>query len=286
MSRVLVVGMGYLGTAVAQWAETSGWGVARASLEVGEGIIPVDLGVRDSVLALAEMAGQVEAVIHCASSSRGGEDAYLRVFVEGCRHLAEAFPASRLVFCSSCSVYPQQKGEVVTEDSPVSALSGTAKLLLEAEKIILEAGGYVARLSNLYGPGRSVLITRLYEGTAVLEEKGKRIHNHIQRDDAAAALMILAKGQAAPGIYNVTDSLPLVQKKMYKALCWLLQKAPPTPGPRRDTGKRPWSSKAVSNEKMLATGWSPEYPSFLDAVPDLLPTLPNLLMEPEDSENE
>lgn len=283
MSRVLVVGMGYLGTAAAGQALQDGYEVARASLEPGEGMLAVDLGDRESVQALAARVESPDAVIHCASTSHGGTEAYRRVFVEGCRNLTECFPGSRVVMCSSCSVYPQQGGEKVTEDSPVRALSENAELLLEAEKIVLAAGGSVARLSNLYGPGRSVLLTRFLEGYSVLEEDGKRFVNHIHRDDAAAALILLATREECAGqIYNVTDSLPLNQKKMYRALCALFLKPPLSSGPRLESGKRPWTNKALSSEKLQATGWTPRYPSFLDAVPDLVPTLDISQEESED----
>lgn len=283
MSRILVVGMGYLGTATADQAIQDGCEVARASLEPGEGMLAVDLGDRASVAALALRVESPEAVIHCASTSHGGTEAYRRVFVEGCRNLTECFPGSRVVMCGSCSVYPQQSGEIVTEDSPVKALSENAALLLEAEQIVLAAGGSVARLSNLYGPGRSVLLTRFLEGHSTLEEGGKRFVNHIHRDDAAAALVMLATRKECAGhIYNVTDSLPLNQKKMYRALCALFLKPLLSSGPRLESGKRPWTNKAVSSEKLQTAGWKLRYPSFLDAVPDLVPTLDISQEEPED----
>jgi len=49
--------------------------------------------------------------------------------------------------------------------------------------------------------------------------------------------------------------------------------------PRRPTAprdlnrKRGWTHKQVSNAKLRATGWTPEFPGFLDAAPGLAATL-------------
>ena len=283
MSRILVVGMGYLGRAVAARAIEAQYEAAMASLEGGEEVLPVDLGEEASVRLLASRVGQPDVIIHCASTSRGGAEAYRRVFADGCRNLTSCFPSSRVILCSSSSVYPQQEGETVTEESPVAALTENTGFLLEAEKCVLDSSGVVARLSNLYGPGRSVLLTRFLEGHAALEDRGQKFVNHIHRDDAAVALVLLAGMEAAGGqVYNVTDSLPLNQKKMYRALCSLFLKSPLPSEPRRAGGKRPWTNKAVSNAKLLETGWLPQYPSFLDAVPDLVPTLDIALPESAD----
>jgi SAM-dependent methyltransferase len=51
-----------------------------------------------------------------------------------------------------------------------SSLCGQGKHV-EAEQIALDSGGSIARLSGIYGPGRSVLLKKFLSGEALLEEK-------------------------------------------------------------------------------------------------------------------
>ena len=113
MSRVIVIGAGYLGGKILEEFRDGGWDAQGASLSGGDGLIACDVSDRGSVGKLPH----ADAVIHCASSGRGGVEAYRRVYLDGCRNLAERFPDARLLFTSSSSVYAQVDGEAVTEKS-------------------------------------------------------------------------------------------------------------------------------------------------------------------------
>jgi nucleoside-diphosphate-sugar epimerase len=101
-------------------------------------------------------------------------DAYRAVYRDGLEHLRDAFSPKRLVFTGSTSVYSQTDGDGCSEDSPAEPDRETGRVLLEAEKIALDDGGIVARLAGIYGPGRSVLLKKFLEGSAVLEAGGNR----------------------------------------------------------------------------------------------------------------
>lgn len=262
--KLLLVGCGYLGQAVARVFEAAEWQVTAASLSGGEGVLACDAGDAASVAALkVEVAPDL--IIHCAASGRGGAEAYRHVYVAGCRNLSNVFPGVPLIFTSSTSVYPQTDGSVVTEDSPTEPDRETGLLLLEAERLVLEAGGTVARLSGIYGPGRSVILSKFLNGTAVIEEDGRRFLNQIHRDDAARALLHLASG-GHRGLFNVCDTHPLSQLECHRALAGLFSLPLPPSGPRDLNRKRGWTHKRVSNAKLRSTGWVPEFPSFLDAA--------------------
>lgn len=226
-----------------------------------------DVSDPGSVSALPD----VDAVVHCAASGRGGEDAYRRVYLEGCRNLVCRYPEARLVFTSSSSVYAQHQGELVTEESETIPDRATGEILLDAEKVITDAGGVVARLAGIYGPGRSVLLRKFLDGEAVIEEDGRRFINTIHRDDAARAIHHLISLETFPAgeIFNVADSVTMTQLGVYQGLAEIFGKDLPPSGPRDLNRKRGWTHKRVSNAKLRATGWEPEYPSFLDAVADL-----------------
>ena len=145
-------------------------------------------------------------------------------------------------------------------------------MLLAAEQITLATGGTVARLAGIYGPGRSVILKKFLSGEAVIEEDGRRFLNQIHRDDAARAIFHLATLQIT-GVFNVCDSTPLTQLGCYERLAELFSRPLPPSGPRDLNRKRGWTHKQVSNSKLTATGWQPEFPSFIDAVQSVAATV-------------
>lgn len=270
--KLLLIGNGYLGQAVGRVFRDHGWEVVPVSLSGGEGARAADVSDLSSVRGLADAAP--DFIVHCAASGRGGPEAYQRVYVDGCRNLADVFPGVPLLFTSSSSVYAQTDGSVVTEESPAIPERETGRLLLAAEKVVLEAGGTVARLSGIYGPGRSVILKKFLSGEAVIEEDGRRFLNQIHRDDAARAVFHLASaGEKRGGILNVSDSTPMAQGECYRRLAEIFGKPLPPSGPRDPDRKLGWTHKKVSAAKLRGIGWEPEFPSFLDAVPSVAPTL-------------
>ena len=264
MSRVLVIGAGYLGEGILRVFREGGWDAQGASLSGDDGNLACDVGDPASVGKLPD----ADAVVHCASSGRGGEEAYRRVYLEGCRNLVERFPGARLLYTSSSSVYAQVDGETVTEESETVPDRETGRILLEAERVVTEAGGVVARLAGIYGPGRSVLLRKFLAGEAVIEDDGGRFINQIHRDDAAKAVFHLLTMVDFPAgeIFNVSDSESLTQLGVYQGLARIFGKDLPPSGPRDLDRKRGWTHKRVSNGKLRASGWEPGYPCFLDAV--------------------
>ncbi len=273
--HLLLIGHGYLGQAITGRFRAAAWQVTAISLSGGDGAVAGDVSDPSAVRQLRETLPAPDFIVHCAATGHGGAEAYERVYVAGCRNLLEAFPGVPLLFVSSSSVYAQTDGGVVTETSPAEPDRDTGRLLRQAEQEVLTAGGIVARLAGIYGPGRSVILKRFLLGEAALEDDGRRFLNQIHRDDAACATLHLAERVAVHRgeVFNVCDSTPLVQLDCYRELCRMFQCPLPPSAPRDLNRKRGWTHKQVSNAKLRATGWEPRYPSFLDAVRELAPTL-------------
>jgi nucleoside-diphosphate-sugar epimerase len=267
--RLLLIGHGFLGSAIARVFGAAGWELRSFSLSGGEGSLACDVADRAAVDHLPA----ADFIIHCAASGRGGAEAYQRVYVDGCRNLTEKFPGVPFLFTSSTSVYSQTDGSVVSEESPTEPDRETGRLLLEAERITLDAGGVVARLAGIYGPGRSVILRKFLSGEAVIEEDGRRYLNQIHRDDAARAILHLATDSVRGGIFNVCDSRPLTQLECYQRLSEIFNRPLPPSGPRDLDRKRGWTHKRVSNDKLIVSGWRPQFPCFTDAVESIAPTL-------------
>ena len=276
MSRVLIVGCGFVGEAAADRFHAAGW---RVSAWTGSAESAARLGAQKPYPVAAHdvtdpgLGGRApvpdappDVLVMSVSSGRGGgAEQYRRVYLDGARHLRAAFPASRFVYTGSTSVYAQTDGAWLDESAPAEPDRETGRVLLETESVVLSApGGAVARLAGIYGPGRSVLLRKFLAGEAVIEGDGGRWLNQIHRDDAAAALVRLAQPDAPPGVYNVADDPPLTQRALYAALAGHFGRALPPFGPADLNRKRGWTSKRIANGRLRALGWQPAYPSFLD----------------------
>jgi nucleoside-diphosphate-sugar epimerase len=209
--------------------------------------------------------GPFDAVVHCASSGRGGADQYRRVYLAGAQNLATVFAPATLVFTSSTSVYAQTDGSWVTEESPAEPDRETGRILRETEDHVLAHDGIVTRLAGIYGPGRSVLLRKFFDGTAIIEGDGSKWINQAHRDDIASALVHLVQARAR-GIFNVNDDRPLAQLELYTWLAGRFARPFPPSGPIDPNRKRGWTNKRVSNAKLRALGWAPRFPSFYESV--------------------
>jgi len=275
--KVIFAGCGFLGEAAADLYSGHGWDVLGlcASQESADRLS----GKPFQVLAM-DIAGNPcfpepwlspDLLVHCASSGRGGGvDAYQRVYLQGLRQLLVAANPRHLIFVGSTSVYGQTDGSLVDETHPADPLVETGKVLLEAESLALAFGGCVLRLSGIYGPGRSVLLRKYLAGTAALDGDGSRWINQVHRDDAAQAIF-LAGTKKLTGIYNVSDDTPARQSEVYS---WIASHVNGPLPPRAEAPairKRGNTNKRVSNAKLKTTGWQPGFPSYKDALPDLVP---------------
>lgn len=286
---IIIAGCGFLGERIADLLHDAGHAIValahseesirRLSQVKPWRLAACDIGDAASVAALASKLGgeSVTAIVHCASSNRGGLGAYRRVYSDGMANLLAAFPDAFIVFASSTSVYSQTDGSVVDESSPAEPSRDTGKVLRQVEEQVLARHGAVARLAGLYGPGRSFMLRNLLEGKAVIEGAGGqgRILNQVHRDDAAAAIVRLLLQRSA-GFFNVADSQPMTQRECYEALSARFGVAMPSVAPPDLDRKRSWTNKRVSNARLLATGWSPKFTSYLDALdndPDLVPSI-------------
>ena len=267
--KLLLIGNGYLGQAITREFRAADWEVVPVSLSGSEDSLACDVSDAEAVGGLPD----ADFIVHCAASGRGGADAYRQVYVDGCRNLIGRFSGTPLLFTSSSSVYAQVDGSEVTEDSPAIPGRETGDLLLEAERLTLAASGIVARLSGIYGPGRSVILKKFLSGEAVIEEDGRRFLNQIHRDDAARAVLHLAHSGMLGEIFNVSDTTPLSQVGCYRQLAEIFARPLPPSGPRDLNRKRGWTHKQVCNAKLRATGWSPQFPSFTDAAESVAATL-------------
>lgn len=273
MKRIVVAGCGFVGSGTARLFQRAGWAVTglthspeSAAMLASEPFPVLACDITDAAALAAHAASlRCDVVIDCVSSGRGAAE-YRKVYLDGARQLLRVLQPARFVFTSSTSVYAQTDGSLVTEESPAEPAHENGRILRETEDLTLAAGGIVARLAGIYGPGRSVLLRKFEDGSALIEGDGSRYVNQIHRNDAASALFFAVERELPSGIYNVADDAPLTQRACYEWLATRFARPLPPAAPITGRRKRPWTHKRVSNEKLRRHGWAPRYASFRQAV--------------------
>ena len=289
MPRILIAGCGYVGEATADLFHSAGWNVegwvhsneSATRLSAKPYLIrAVDISQPDAV---RKDRGRFDALIHCASSRGGDAEAYRRIYLSGARHLRERFPVAKILFTSSTSVYAQQNGSWVNEESETKPLRETGRILLQTEQLILEKGGTVVRLAGIYGPKRSAMLSKFLDGTATIDPNNDRFVNQVHRDDIALALFMLLNRQAANSaeIYNIVDDQPILRSECYRWLAEKLNRPLPPIRKAEQPHKRGDTNKRVSNAKLRRLGWAPQYPTFAAAMErSILPSFHDIMVDP------
>jgi len=277
--RTLIIGCGYVGEALGQRLTALGHDVTgiRRSREHNArlaklGIHPLNLDITQKS-EFKKLDGQYDWAVIAASSSRGGEEAYKKVFCHGSKHVAQwlkTVGTQSVVFISSTTVYRQTNGNKVSEKD-----ADTETILRESEHNILEAGPAVSilRSSGIYGPGRGHLFRRFMNGTAAIEDDGRRFLNMVHRDDLAEAIILALDRVGRRGVYNITDDEPVTQLEFFKWLSEITGRPIPPFGPEPDssTRKRSITNKRVSNKLFKETfGFKYNYPTFREGITEEL----------------
>lgn len=273
--EILIIGAGYLGSHLHRHLTEGGQRTALADLlaERSHPGMQVDMADEESVEHLSRLLlpTHPRTVIVCASARGGDASICEALYANGVGHLIVHFPSSRLVFCSSTSLYGVTDGRWVTEMHTSSPPGEEASYLYGAEQQILAAGGTVARLSAIYGPGRCKLLERYCLRGEALPGSPERWINYIHRDDAVSALALLAGMKDASGrLFNVTDSGPMQLGQIYGYLSGLLGKGEPRYLPASPRSRRGRTSQRVSCSLLMSCGWMPLYPCFADGVHNVL----------------
>ena len=273
---VLIVGCGFVGLPLARDFASSGWEThATTASEASMAklhheqfrIYALDITDENGFQKLARR--NFDVVIHCASSGRGAASDYEAVFLTGTRNLMGNLNCGNFIFSSSTSVYAQTDGSWVDETAPANPSRETGQILRATEDLVLSAGGAVARLAGLYGPGRCVPLRKLLDDTAIIQGNGDRVMNMLHQLDAAAALRFLAETKSS-GLFNAVDNEPVAELEWFRYVCERLDKPIPPYGPRELNRKRGWTSKRVSNRKLRSLGWEALCPTFREGLAAIL----------------
>ncbi|WP_435128095.1 NAD-dependent epimerase/dehydratase family protein [Halobaculum sp. D14] len=288
--RVVVVGCGYVGVALARQLAAAGHdvtGVRRsddglaavrdadeASADGSVSAVRADATDPESLAALPD----ADAVVFAASSGGRGADAAKRVYVEGLRNVIWEYGGrddvpDRLVYTSSTGVYGDHGGDWVDEETPLDPTTEKTAVLAEAERVATDVAadhgidGTVARFAGLYGPDRYRL-HRYLDGPVTAGYL-----NMVHRDDAAGSVRFLLTEDVARGeTVLVVDDEPVDKWSFADWLadeCGVARPDKQTKAERLDDAglsaaaeRRVLTSKRCSNDRLRALGYEFAYPTF------------------------
>ena len=270
----LIVGCGYLGRRVARrWlsagrrvsALTRGNADALAAL----GVEPImgDVLDPDSLRRLPQARTVLYAVGLDRTAGRSMRDVYVMGLANVLDRLA---PTGRFIYASSTSVYSQQNGEWVDEESTAEPSEESGRVVLEAERLLRSKrpDAIILRFGGIYGPDRLLRRQGQLRTGEPMRGDPARWLNLIHVEDGADAVLA-AESRGEPGeTYNIVDDEPVTREAYYERLARLVG----APALRFDgEPDERQANRRVSNTKAKANlGWRPRYQSYREGLPAAL----------------
>ena len=186
--HVLIVGLGYSGTAIARDALSAGHAVTATSRDPSRVSAPA--GVR--LVRFDDAAGAIAEATHMLATA-APEDGCDPVLARYSPKIAAATEHLRwLGYLSTTGVYGDRDGAWVYESTPPAPSSERGRRRVAAEQAWSAFAGTRAvdifRLAGIYGPGRSAL-DEVRSGHARRVVKPGHLFGRIHRDDIAHAVM-------------------------------------------------------------------------------------------------
>lgn len=211
--HLLVLGLGYSASRIADAARAAGFAITAVRSRPAPGVLTLDS---------PELPGAIASATHILSSVPPAADGSDPVLAAHGPALA-ACGARWIGYLSSTGVYGHTGGAWVDEGAPRQGRRAGRNLADE-----LWAGLHrearVFRLPGIYGPGRSAL-DRLRAGPVARIDLPGHVFSRIHVDDIAGALLASMQG-GPPGLYNVADDLPAPGEAVTAAAARMLGQAP------------------------------------------------------------
>ena len=276
--NIAIVGCGDIGVRTARLLLDEGHsvtGIRRNVAQLPDWLDSISADVNDRRTLDFLSTRSFDIVLYILAASGFNESAYQSAYVNGVTNTLDALGSQlhslkRLVFVSSTSVYHQNDGSLVDENSPTEPVSFNGQLVLEGERTVTaHTNATVVRFSGIYGPGRTRMIERVRNNIFSDPGDGGYI-NRIHVEDCAGVLvhvMGLAEQGAAESHYLASDSAPCTRVELESFLADELgitakQRADVNQHQRADNSKRIAGSKRCSNARLLQSGYRFMHPDF------------------------
>lgn len=278
MAKVLIAGCGGIGCQLGTELAESGhevFGLRRNISEVPSTITPIQADLATPTNNLPE---EIDYVFYTASAGKYKDSAYYLAYVSGVKHLLkdlENHNVKRFFFVSSTSVFGQNEGEVVNEESPTSDANFSTKRLLEGEELALQSQfpATVVRFGGIYGPGRTHLIDLVQQGKAHCMED--MWSNRIHSTDCVGILKHLFElnendANKVDSLYVGVDHQPTLLCEIYDWLAEQLCVPDVEHIEPKESSRQMRSNKKISNKKIVESGYEFTYPDYQTGYKSLL----------------
>lgn len=282
MPKILIVGCGDLGTAIASYLslyQVIGLRRSTQALPYSMQTIQADVTQPIALSGLENLNPSV--VIYCVAADAQTDESYQAHYVAGLQNVlvtqGQNIHLQHVFFVSSTRLYGQNSQAILDERTPAVPSDFGGERLLEAENLLkdmrLKSNHWQStslRLSGIYGTGRLSLVNTAKDITKW--PKNNHWSNRIHRDDAASFIAFLVekvlKKQGIEDCYIVTDDMPTRQ---YEVLSWLAnQQEVDTSSiqvPAVHGGKR------LNNQRLRDTGFQLRYPDYQAGYRNILQSL-------------
>ena len=272
----LIIGCGYLGRRVAfAWKSpgTKLYALTRSLEHADElrkqGIEPLIGDVTDPA-SIPELPA-IETVLYAIGLDRKSGRTQREVYVDGLARIVPqlATKSRRVIYISSTSVYSQNAGEWVDEESTCSPTTSSGQVCLDAEQLLRAAipSAIILRLSGIYGPGRLIgRVDSLRAGTAP-EGNPDGWLNLIHVDDAVQAVIACELRGQPSTTYLISDNEPVQRRIFYNTLAQRVGAPLPFAVDATATASSTELNKRCKNRRMREQlGIELNYPSFSEGL--------------------
>lgn len=274
--RLLVLGAGFSGRAIAQTFKSAGYAVAGTTRSPAKAEALEALGIQVVLYdgetisdGLIQVMKETTHLVQSIAPGKNGDP----LFRQGATPLEELMPKLQWAgYLSTVGVYGDHKGAWVNEETPIHPVSARSVERVEAESHWLSCsddGGVtvaVLRLAGIYGPGRNAL-RNVAEGSARRLIKKDQVFNRIRVEDIGSAALFLASGKHA-GVFNITDDEPGPPQDVVAEAARLMGAEMPPEVPFETAELSPMArsfygeNKRISNAKIRSLGFAFQYPNF------------------------
>jgi nucleoside-diphosphate-sugar epimerase len=281
--KIAIIGCGYVGKAVAgdlrdRSALTSGdrsnyivtatttTPALVAELEtVAQRVLLLNGNDIDAMIAVLQ---NQDAVLLCVGAK--GADTYEEAYLETAKTLVEALKQAptvkQVIYTGTYSVYGDQKGEWVDEESPLTPVNQNSEILAQTEQILLSASSQelkvcIFRLGGIYGSGRELIKIFGRAAGTTRPGAGEDFTNWIHLDDIIGALIFALEHQLQ-GIYNLVGDVPQPSRELLEKV-FATHNLPNVSWDASVPSTRPYNTR-VSNQKLKDAGYQLIYPEIVE----------------------
>ncbi len=275
MAKILIVGCGAIGSELGGVLAAKGHdvtGLKRKPPRSAPGPIHYAAADISSPVDLTDLDSDFTEAFFIVSPDARNEQSYRAVYETGLVNLLARLSKTHWIMVSSTSVYGQNRGEWVDEDSAAEPENITSRLILQAEQklIALNPANIAVRFSGIYGPGREHLLRQARQ-TPAIQQTPPYFTNRIHQRDCVGVLAFLLEqrlaGKALAQCYLASDDDPAPMWDVMSRLAEGLHCPPPLV---KTVDTEAAMNKRCSNARLKALGYRFRYPSYKDGYLELI----------------